>query len=334
MKTALTGALALALVLMIALPARAAGDASGPTNASGTTNAPETAKPKRPDAGKITVGFDYWDASGDADFVASGAIPEWGYWGRWRSQLEYELDAQYNVFTIAYALPTPRVPLGFRVRYSTGDAEGLCIDTDWEHPADPSLWLKTESDAEADSDIWSVDVGWWLSFGGSHPERGIELFVGYWQHKADFVVNNIRLLEDPYDLYGGETYEGLVSTWDLEVEAARLGARTELPLVGRLSVAAEIAVLVGRAKGEGNWMLREYTFQQKSDGTGFDALLTLRYAPVKNLAIELGGRFYEFNGGKGPGSGQQPDYEYTDEGIVDEITVDQLGWFLGVSYTF
>ena len=322
MRTALIVALAVALAAIIMLPAATASGAAAAT------------KPARPDAGRFTVGIDYWDTSGDAGFVVSGAMPEWGYWGRWRSQLEYDLDVNYAAFTIAYALPTPRVPLGFRVQYATGDADGLTIDTDWEHPADPSRWLRTESDTEADADLWSIDVGWWLSFGGSHPERGVELFAGYWHHTADFVDDNIRILEDPYDLYAWDTYVGRISTYNIEVEAARLGARTELPIASKVSIGAELAVLLGTARGEGNWLLREYTFQHEADGTGFDITLAVRYSPIPNLTIQAGGRYLQFEGEKGTEDGQQPAYEYVEEGILDEISIDQLGWFLGVSYEF
>jgi opacity protein-like surface antigen len=226
------------------------------------------------------------------------------------------------------------VPLGVTVRYASGDGDGKCIDTDWEHPADPSLWLRTESDCTADSDIWSADVGWWLSFGGSHPERGIELFAGYVQQRVHFDVENILILEDPYDLYSWDTFTGDVSTWDLEIEAAKVGARTALPLGKGFSVNAELAVLIGRARGEGNWKLREYTFEQKSDGTGVDALLGLEFAPTKNLAIQAGGRYYKFKGGAGVEDGQQPDYEYWHEGFMDDISISQLGWFVGVQLRF
>jgi hypothetical protein len=154
------------------------------------------------------------------------------------------------------------------------------------------------------------------------------------KQKTHFTGTNIRILEDPLNFYGGRTHEGLAGTWDHEVKAARLGARTELPLIGRLSVAADAALLVGRAEGEGNWMLREYTFQQKADGTGIDATLALRYRPIEDLTLEVGGRYYEFDADSGTEDGQQPDYEYTNEGIVEEITVDQIGWFLGVAYEF
>jgi opacity protein-like surface antigen len=293
-------------------------------------------KPGRPDAGKITINGAYFDATGDAGFVASGNVPEWdvGPYGRWRSKLEFDLDPQYSDFALSYALPWHKVPLGITVRYATGDGDGKCIDTDWSHPSDQALWLRTKSDCSANSDIWGADVGWWLSFGGSHPERGIELFAGYFDNRVHFNVKNILILEDPYDLYSWDTYTGDVSTWDLEVEAARLGARTSLPLGKGFSVNAELAVLVGRARGKGNWKLREYTFQQKSDGTGVDALLGLEFAPTKNIAIQAGGRYYEFDARQGVVNGQQPGYEYWHEGFMEDISVSQLGWFAGVQIRF
>ena len=219
-------------------------------------------------------------------------------------------------------------------QYGTGDAEGTSYDTDWVHPSDQSLLLKTESDTEADTDWYSIDVGWWLSFGGSRPERGVELFAGYLKDRAHFVETNFRVIEDPYDIADIDSYEGPVATWDLDVSAARLGARSEFPLANKLSLGAEVAVLVGRAEGEGNWKLREYLFQQKGDGTGVDALLMLIYSPIENLSIHAGGRYYAFEGKDGTDSGVEGEEEYHNEGLLDEITVEQLGWFLGVSYSF
>ena len=280
MRNALTATLILALAVTFVLPAFAQ----------------DGEKPARPDAGQLTIGYDFLNTSGGAGFIASGAVPDWGYWGRWRSKLEYDLDADCHVFTLAYALPTPNVPLGFKVQFGTGDAGGVSYDTDWFHPSDTALWLKTESDSDADVDWYSIDVGWWLSFGGSNPEVGVELFAGYVENRVHFVESNIRVLEDPFDVTGGEGFEGPVSTWDLGVSAARLGARTQLPLVNKLSLAAEVAVLIGRAEGEGNWKLREYMFQQKADGTGVDAILALVYSPTENLSIRAGGRYYAFEG--------------------------------------
>lgn len=317
MRNALTATVILTLAAAFAVPAFAQdGDKTG-----------------RPDAGQLTIGYDFLNTSGDAGFVVSGHVPDWGYWGRWRSKLEYELDADDNVFTVAYALPTPNVPLGFRAQYGTGDAEGVSFDTDWVHPSDTALWLKTESDSDADIEWYSVDVGWWLPFGGPDPDFGVELFAGYFKNKVHFAENNIRVLEDPFSLTSGD-FEGLVSTWDFELKAARLGARTEVPLLSWLSLNAEVAVLIGRAEGEGNWMLREYTFQQKADGTGVDAILALVFCPTENLAIQAGGRYYAFDGNDGTESGNEAGDEYHDVGIVEEITIDQLGWFVGVSYSF
>jgi opacity protein-like surface antigen len=293
-------------------------------------------KPLRPDAGKITISGSFFDASGDAGFVASGADPELGVgpFGRWRSKLEFDLDAQYADFTARYVLPSSRVPLGITVRYAAGNADGKCIDSDWENPLDPALWFRTQSDCNADTDIWSADISWWLSLGGAHPEVGIELFAGYFEQRAHFDVRNILVLDDPYDTASWDTYTGDVATWELNVEAARLGARTTVPLGKGFAVNAELAVLIGRATGEGNWKLREYFFQQKADGTGVDALLGLQYAPTKNIAIQAGGRYYKFEGEDGTESGQQPDFDFVNKGYIDEITVSQLGWFAGVQIRF
>ena len=165
-------------------------------------------------------------------------------------------------------------------------------------------------------------------------ERGVELFVGYYNHEVGFTLNNIRILEDPLGMSGGASFSGLVSTWDVEFEGARLGARTALPLGKGFSFSGELALLFGTAKGHGNWMLRDYLFDMEADGGGVDLTVALQLSLTKNVTVQAGGRYYNFVAEDGTESGTQPGSTYTNEPIVDEISVDQLGWFIGVLATF
>lgn len=215
------------------------------------------------------------------------------------------------------------------------DLTGTATDSDWIFG---ERWGYSEHDCRTDLLIWDIDAVFAL-----HPfelldspilqsiETGV--FTGYGEEKYKFTVR------DGWADYDDERdyFSGKVSTYDSDFTGLRTGIFLRAEPLIRFSLDLEAVFIPGlRAEGDGHWILRDYRFHQKAEGTG--AVLSAR------VAYELTGGCRVFAGVRrvlltadraGRESGEEEGEEsYSDEEIVGWIKSRYTGYELGVSLIY
>ncbi|MDP8236044.1 MAG: hypothetical protein P9M08_06650 [Candidatus Erginobacter occultus] len=215
------------------------------------------------------------------------------------------------------------------------DLTGTATDSDWSFG---ERFGYSEHDCRTGLLIWDIDAVFAVfPFEGLESPifRSIEtgVFAGYGEEKYKFTVR------DGWGDYSGEFYyfEGKVSTYDADFTGLRTGIFLRAEPLPRLSLDLEAVFIPGlRAEGDGHWILRDYRFHQKAEGSG--AALSGR------IAYELTGWCRVFAALRrvvltadrnGRESGEEAGGEsYSDEEIVGWIKSRYTGYELGVSLIY
>ena len=214
------------------------------------------------------------------------------------------------------------------------DLTGTATDSDWSFG---ERFGYSEHDCRTDLLIWDLDAVFAIfPFDRSDSSflRSIEagLNVGYGEEKYKFTVR------DGWGDYYGERYyfTGEVSTYDADFTGLRTGIFLRAEPLPRFSLDLEAVFIPGlRAEGDGNWLLRDYRFHQKAEGSG--AALSGR------VAYELSGWCRVFAALRrvvltadrnGRESGEEEGESYSDEDIVGWIKSRYTGYELGVSLIY
>ncbi len=215
------------------------------------------------------------------------------------------------------------------------DLTGTATDSDWSFG---ERWGYSEHDCRTDLLIWDLDAVFSIfpfDRSGSAFLRSIEtgLIVGYGEEKYQFTVR------DGWGDYYGERYyfEGKVSTYDADFTGLRTGIFLQAEPLPRLSLDLEAVFIPGlRAEGDGNWILRDYRFHQKAEGTGAALAARIAYDLTASWRVFAGLRRVVLTADRrGRESGEEAGGEsYSDEDIVGWIKSRYTGYDLGVSLTY
>lgn len=256
------------------------------------------------------------------------------------SDLEFDVDGTvYGVCVDAALVDRPGWGLHVRGRYlRDGLVEGETEDTDWD--IDGEVLHYSESDSEADVEIWDADLllvmrtafarsGW-----AAKQTAEIGLFAGYASQAFDFDVENLR---GSY-FYGAVpvSLKGDVSTYRAEFEGVRVGGHLVFEVLQRLRLGVEFGVIPGlKARGDGNWLLRDLTFRQKAKGLGETWGVTAGYRIQEHFELFAAYRVTNFRADKdGVETGNEGGQEYFNEPIVREITAQYEVGEVGVAVSF
>jgi hypothetical protein len=198
----------------------------------------------------------------------------------------------------------------------------------------------SESDSEADVAIWDFDALVSLRpFAGEEGALGsveIGLFAGYGSQAFDYTDNGLKY-EYGYGTVVGSLPKSVeVSTYELEFTGIRAGVCASVNPLPELRISAE-AVLIPdlTARGDGNWNLRDYLFQQEADGSGLIVNLKGSWRVMENLDVFAAYRSVALIADKdGIESGVQSGIPYYNWPIVPEITGEYTGVECGVCVLF
>lgn len=294
----------------------------GEAGAEGSLNAPLG----------IDLRASIWASAGDAGFQI-------GYiWVI--SELEYPMDG--TLFELKASAPlTKQDAWGAFVRGRYAGAisyDGTSKDSDFlDFPNIRSDY--SESDSSADVSIWDVDV--LLDFRPFREReepfiRSLSLgfFAGYGAQSFDYSDKN---LDAAYD-YGMTRFflPGPVSTYKFDFSGIRVGARAAFRPLREIEIAVQGTWMPTlEAEGDGNWLLRNYTFQQTADGTGVILDITARCRVWKQLSVFGGMRSVSLIADQhGKESGIEDGTSYEGWPIIPQITAEYSGFEVGCSWIF
>ncbi len=215
------------------------------------------------------------------------------------------------------------------------DLTGTATDSDWTFG---ERWGYSEHDCRTGLLIWDIDAVFALfPFEGldSAILRSIEtgVFAGYGEEKYKFTVR------DGWGDYYGERYyfSGKVSTYDADFTGLRTGIFLRAEPLSRLSLDLEAVFIPDlRADGEGHWILRDYRFRQKAEGSGGALSARVAYELTGWCRVFAALRRVVLTADRnGRESGEEAGGEsYSDEEIVGWIKSRYTGYELGVSLIY
>jgi len=257
------------------------------------------------------------------------------------SELEYPMDGV--LAEVRGSVPVfSRDSLAFKVRgryASQLSYDGTTKDSDFvDFPGIRSDY--SESDSEADVAIWDLDALVSLTpFAGEEGVLGsveLGLFAGYGSQTFDYTDNGLRYRYSYNTIVGSLPNSVEVSTYELEFTGPRAGVCASVNPLPGLRVSAEVVLIPDlTAKGDGDWKLRDYTFQQEADGDGLIISLKGSWRVMENLDVFAAYRSVEMIADKnGVESGVQEGVPYHNWPIVPEITGEYTGVEFGVCVLF
>ena len=232
----------------------------------------------------------------------------------------------------------PTWSLRLQARYA-GDIRisGTTTDTDWNRAGAKSDC--SESDSDADVEIWDADiVGLVRPFAAMRSRflrtLSVGMVAGFGSQSFDFSETDLDAVYD----FGTRrfTVPGPVAIYKVQFQGARVGLFSGIQPVRALSITAEVIwTPVVQAESEAVWILRNYPFWQEATGTGVSLDLKVNFVPVRQLRLFVGGRFVNIYTWDGTETGivDGEDY-YEDEPIVPEIRAQYLGAEAGLAIAF
>jgi len=256
------------------------------------------------------------------------------------SELEYPMDG--TLFEIKASAPITRQDawgLFVRGRYAGAlSYDGTSKDSDFlDFPNIRSDY--SESDSSADVSIWDVDA--FLDFRPFREKEeqflrtlSLGFFAGYGGQSFDYSDKN---LDASYD-YGLTrfTVPGPVSTYKFDFTGIRVGARAAFRPMNEIEIAVEGTWIPNlEAEGDGQWLLRNYTFQQSADGMGVILDIKARCRVWEQLSVFGGVRVVSLIADKrGKETGNEDGMAYEGWPIVPQITAEYSGFEVGCSWIF
>lgn len=211
--------------------------------------------------------------------------------------------------------------------------EGTGTDEDWDDFG--YLWLYSESDTEVDVSIYDIDL--YLVTRPFDPAKSsfmkrfeFSLGLGWGEQRFEMLDSNMSYKYD-YGLDRG-VVSGEISSYDLTVNGVRLSMGTRFDFSDRIDLSAELVWMPYiKAKGEGNWILRDYLFTQTADGMGLSARVQADVLLTSNAGLYGAMQASQFTADKnGLESGHEAgDLPYSGESIVGEITASTIAFEIG-----
>lgn len=227
--------------------------------------------------------------------------------------------------------------LGVRGRYGASPgAEGTGSDRDWDDAGQP--WLYSEADSESDISFWDADVYLILRpFRATSSPQTVQLTLGlgWGEQQADTTDQNLRYAYDYGQTVG--RVDGLIGRYDLHMSGPRISAGVSIDLSEKLQLSSQLVWMPWlEAEGDGDWVLREYTFTQTAEGQGLQLQIQMDYALTETLnafvSIEATSLVADEQGSESGQGTQVPPYE--NKPIVNEITHSSASLEIGLTKRF
>ena len=215
------------------------------------------------------------------------------------------------------------------------DLQGTSTDSDWTFGW---RWGYSEHDSRTKLLIWDIDAVFSLfpfpAAGGPKVLNSLEsgLLAGFGQERYRIRDRN------GWGVYEGETVEfsGPVSTYNPDFSGPRIGAYLRSSPLARVTVRLEAVLIPAlRAESEAHWLLRDYRFRQKAEGTGFNLNARIDYALTDSFRVFADIRRIDLNADRrGRESGEEEGESYRDEPIVGWVRTRYTGYAVGASLLF
>ena len=297
----------------------------------------------------FSQGADEWQIS----FSESIPVYDDSLYYEGRSRLEWEnLDN-----TIPVLFGEVRLLSWLRLGGSYGSSAisgGNNTDSDWltstDLGYDDQMISQSIADTEGDTTMYDINLyvrlNDLLTVYPKDLKGNLDAYIGYQSYKDELNDHNGVQTVDFDGNPVEEPFDGLDSTFDFDWSAFRLGLRGEYPVLQKLLVKADAALLAGAEyEGEGFWNLRtDYkstppNFTQTADsGNGYDVKLGLAYKPIPYVAIEAGYWFFSLSASDGTETTYYADGTTSgdDESIetLDDVKSARDGFYVALSGNF
>jgi len=217
--------------------------------------------------------------------------------------------------------------------------QGVLIDEDFEDRDHDARFSRTRSDTD-DTGLFyfNVDAGYRLVRWGSREEPGFLDVLGgfqYWHEKyvAFGATSGFPAVVPP--ISNGER----VITQDWYWYSLRLGARTQVPIVGGLSARARGYVIpwsmsvVDDVHHKRSDLLHDPSFHDEAGGgVGVQLDAGITYRVWRGLSVEVGYQYWWIKSGEGTSTARTPDGDF--DGKLLENKTERHGPYLSVQYRF
>lgn len=177
---------------------------------------------------------------------------------------------------------------------------------------------------------------------GRAPEGGyLDVFVGYQFWREEYVAFGITgnlIFPSGFIVNQGEPSSVKVVTNEYTRHSIRVGARTQVPLAGGLSLRALAAVSPWTHTDYEDTHhlaigLRQPTLSSASGGFGYQADAGLAYAFSRSLSAELGFRYWRFDSGEGDVTTISTNGAVSTSKLNEAIT-ERYGPYVGLTWRF
>jgi hypothetical protein len=271
---------------------------------------------------EFTVEPSVWYSLGEAGFEGDNE--------GWRWELVYPLDGWMAEIRAESRFPFAigrRVGTSLRARYARSiRVNGTSTDTDWDSLGTMSVY--GECDCDADIIMWDIDVVLFVHVLQQRIPVALELGVlmGYGGQRFEFTDTDLHVtLSD-----GRRTdrhYGGVSSYYNMELRTGRVGLFADMRTRERLMCYLEAAyVPYLEASADALWVLRDYPFWQKAEGTGYTLSLSASYTVWGRLSLFSSLRRASLVADRGAvEDGVLDGVRYEDEPYVSEITGIEAG---------
>ena len=229
--------------------------------------------------------------------------------------------------------------VGLRGRFAGASSiEGTGSDEDWDDYG--FLWLYSEADTETDVSIYDVDVylvARPFDAAKSSFMKRFEFSLGLGYGEQNFNMSDANLsYEYDYGLDRG-VVPGAISSYDLTISGPRLSLGTRFDFSPRIELSALLVYMPYiEATGDGNWMLRDYTFTQTAEGMAVSARFQADVLLTEHVGMYGAVHVSQFTADQnGEEAGHEfGDLPYSGEPIVGEITASTVGVEVGAFARF
>lgn len=259
----------------------------------------------------------------------------------WESRLRFPMDGYLvelkGESVLHFSLSDLPASAGLRGRIARDvRARGTTTDEDW---FGNYRWGYSEHSGDADILIWDIEGIFSIRpfYQLDHPAvKSIEagLTAGYGEQSFKF------LSKDGRGWYDGEDYDfrGPVSTYKADFTGLRIGAYAQFRPEPRLSLRIEATVVPNlEADTDAFWILRNYHFRQKAEGTGTVIGIRGSYELTDHLSVFAGLRRTFLNAdkrGRESGIFYDDGDSYTDLPVVPYISAKYFNVEAGLTALF
>lgn len=242
------------------------------------------------------------------------------------SKLVYPMDATLFQVAAEYTFPkNPEVKQDLRLRARFAHSlqlEGTSSDTDYGIYENYS-----ESDSSGTVLLWDVDL---LLLHPVNPNFRLGAFAGIGSQNFKYEDSNLVN-------YSPESFSvsGPNATYDVVFDGLRFGVLGEADVGKAFTLSAELSLTPFlRADADGNWILRDFTFQQEAEGMGWSGKVTAEYRIHRRLSVYGAAGFTSLVTEDGTEDGSESGDSFYNEPAVREITGTYASFELGLKGRF